>query len=237
MATRAAKTTAKKTATPAKRATAPRARKTAAKKTAPPRLSLVKAPSSQLTRRPRPFMTDVQGYATLAARLVGINTPSIRDWRDHRNQTATRPLRDGSLLHYNLDTRTLTWQAICPMGATHIYRLTSPSTAAAARVHADRCTEAHATFTHIPRLTPDEWAALGIHTGPTWARKDAIGEEQTVSIPVPLPDTTQQPEPEPRALADQLAHSGLGNADTQPISTDAIAAHIADQTPKEHPQP
>ncbi|RSN38792.1 hypothetical protein DMH12_37370, partial [Streptomyces sp. WAC 04229] len=86
-----------------------------------------------LERRPRDFMTDTQGFAVLAARLAGITTPHIQAWRDHRDGTATRPLHDGSTLHYTLATRTLRWQAICPMGAIHEYVLTSPSTAAAAR--------------------------------------------------------------------------------------------------------
>ena len=142
--------TAKKTAA-AKKTTAPRTRKAAtAKKTTPPsaptpRLSLVKPADLRagLPTRARGWMTDTQGPATLAARLVGIPTRRIRDWRDHRDQTATRALVDGSLLHYTLATRTLAWHALCPQGAIHAYTLTSPSTAAAARVHADRCKTAH----------------------------------------------------------------------------------------------
>lgn len=222
----AKKTAAKKT-TSGSRAPRKTAAKTAAKKTSPPRLSLVKDPSAQIPVRRSPFMTDVQGYATLAARLAGITTPSIRDWRDHRNQTATRPLHDGSTLHYNLTERALTWQASCPMGAVHIYTLTSPSTAAAARVHADRCTETHADFTHIPRLTPDELEALGLLQTPTWARPDIIGDDFTATkvVPVPVKD---------RALGDELTHATSATDETQPMNTRAIAAHIA-ETAKEHP--
>ncbi|MFF7795605.1 hypothetical protein [Streptomyces sp. NPDC007991] len=220
---------AKKAAAAKKTTRAPR--KTATKK---PRLSLVK-PTPALPTRPRPFMTDLQGYAVLASRIAGITTPSIRDWHDHHDGTATRALKDGSHLHYDLKTRTLTWQATCPMGAIHVYRLDSPSTAAAARVHADRCCETHATFTHIPRLTPDELTALGVHTGPTWARPDLLGDHITETIPVPLTDQRE------RALGDELTHSTTSTDETQPLSAQEIAGSIAaradTETPKEHPQP
>ncbi|HEY3479742.1 MAG TPA: hypothetical protein VGL02_12670, partial [Streptomyces sp.] len=153
--TRTAKKTAEAAPAPAKKAAAARkttataSRRPASKRTprkpAPgtPKLSLVK-PRRELPVRDLPFMTDTQGYATLAARMVGILTIRIRDWRDHRNGTCTRQLRDGSTLHYNLETRTLTWQAVCRMGAVHQYKLDSPSMACAARLHADGCREMHA---------------------------------------------------------------------------------------------
>jgi hypothetical protein len=233
--------TSNDTSAPAPVAKKPAARKTAPAKKAPARKTTTRKPAKKtaappLTRREKPFMTDIQAFATVASRLAGITTPRIRDWRDHRNGTATRPLRDGSHLHYELKTRTLTWQAICPTGATHIYVLDRPSTAAAARLHADRCTETHATLTHIPRLTRDEWTELGIHTGPAWARPDLLGEAITETIPVPLPDR------EPRALGDTLAHATSAAAETQPMSTQDIAAGLAQraadtETAKEHPQP
>lgn len=218
--------TAKKTA--AKKAAAGRApRKPAAKKTtAAPRLSLVKAEParSEDTTRRRDFVTDAQIYATHTARIAGIPIHRIRDWRDHRNNTATRPLRDGSLLHYDHNTRTLTWRATCPMGAVHVYKLTSPSTAAAARVHADRCTTPHADFGHIPKMTRDELEALGVHTGPTWARPDQLAGQITETIPV-----------SPAAVTRAKASA----ADTQPLSRTEIAAGLAaradNDTPKEHP--
>ncbi|MGW2740547.1 hypothetical protein ACWC4D_40940 [Streptomyces sp. NPDC001288] len=233
--------TAKKT-TPAQRDAAKKTAKTAPARKAPAKRTTTRKPPAKKTaaplpRRERLFMTDIQAYATLASRIAGIPTHRIRDWRDHRNGTATRPLTDGSHLHYTLETRTLTWQAICPMGATHIYTLDRPSTAASARLHADRCTETHATLTHIPRLTPDEWAALGIQTGPTWARPDLPGEDPiTDTIPVPLPDR------HPRALGDTLTHATSATAETQPLSTkdiaDVLAARTADtEQPKEHPEP
>jgi len=234
--TRTAKKTADTTAapTPAKRTTSaaaqPARKRTTRKTTAgTPKLSLVK-PRKPLPAREKPFMTDVQGYATLACRMVGITTVNIRDWRDHRDQTCTRRLRDGSTLHYNLTTRTLTWQAICPMGAIHAYTLASPSLAAAARVHADLCTQPHADLSHIKRLTPDELEALGLLQTPTWARPDLLGDDITETIQVPLPEQRD------RALGDELTHSTNAVDETQPMSTDQIAAHIAD-TAKEHPQP
>lgn len=235
--TAAKKTTARKTA----------AKTTQAKKTTEPRLSVVQPEPEKprlavvkpvdlragLPTRPRPFMTDTQGYATLAARIAGIPTHRINDWRDHHNNTATRPLHDGATLHYDHNTRTLTLHTPCPMGATHEYRLTTPSSATAARIAVDRCITPHTDLTHLKPLSREEWEALGIHTGPTWARPDLLDEAPTETIPVPLPTS----EPEPRALADQLAHSDTGTADTQPMSHQQIATYIAQHTDnsKEHP--
>ena len=162
--------TANKTAEPAP-APAPAAKKTTKRapakprtprarthKTTGPALSLVKTRPA-LPTRDKPFMTDVQGYATLAARIAGITTPRITQWTDHQDGTATRPLRDGTL-HYNHTTRTLSWQATCLMGAVHTYPIPTPAAAAAARVLAARCTQPHA---------------------------DLIGDAITETIPVPLP--------------------------------------------------
>ncbi|MFF8544764.1 hypothetical protein ACF060_31260 [Streptomyces werraensis] len=256
-----ARTTARNNTTPAKKTTARKtaakktttrkttqARTTPAKKTPPrlslvkptpeqPRLSLVKTPTLSLPTRQQDFLTDAQIYAVHAARTAGLPIHRIRDWTDQRNGTAIRRLRDGSYLHYNHTTRTLTLLARCPMGAPHQYELTTPSSATAARIAVDRCNTPHADLTHLKPLTRDEWEALGVHTGPTWARPDLLDETPTETIPVPLPTTN--PEPEPRALADQLAHSDTGTADTQLMSHQKIAAYIAEHTnnTKEHPQP
>ncbi|MFE0207065.1 hypothetical protein [Streptomyces sp. NPDC058985] len=225
MTTRTRKTTAKKT-TPSK--------KTAAKKTTAgprtrkptqPRLSLVKPTPTRPTRA-LDFIADTQIYAVHAARQAGLPTHRIRDWRDHRDGTATRPLTDGSTLHYTHTTRTLRWQATCPMGAVHEYTLTTPSTAAAARVHAARCQQPHADLAAIPPLTPDELADLGILHAPTWAQPVLLGDAITETIPVPTGTVA-------RAAASATA--------TQPLSTREIAAGIAaradNDTAKEHPQP
>ncbi|WP_330328255.1 hypothetical protein [Streptomyces pseudovenezuelae] len=229
MATRTAKTTAKKTA--AKKTTAaraPRTRKTTtAKKTTPARLSLVKPTPTDtgLPARPRDFITDAQIYATHAAKKAGIPVHRIREWTDHHDGTATRVLTDG-YLHYTHETRTLTWRASCRMGALHTYVLDSPSTAAQARVQAATCEELHADLSTVPPLTPDELEAEGLLQTPTWARPDELAGEITATIPVP---------------AEPLHRATASAADTQPMSTQAIADHIAqqlaDQQPKEHPQP
>ena len=234
--TRAQKTAAKKAA-PAKKTTAsraPRTRKTAAaKKTTTPRLSLVKTlPVPERPGRRGDFVTDAQIYATHHARQAGIPAHRIRDWRDHRNNTATRPLQDGSLLHYDHTARTLTWQAICRLGATHIYVINSPSTASAARVHIDLCTTLHADLSTIPPFTADDLAALGLLQTPTWARPDLLGEAITETIPIP-----EEP----------IAKAAASASDTHRMSLDEIAQGLADraeqhaadndQAPKEHPQP
>jgi hypothetical protein len=233
MATRAAKTTAKKTATPAKKTTAaraPRTRKTTtAKKTTPARLSLVKPtpPRPERAPRNRDFITDAQIYATHAAKAAGIPVHRIREWTDHQDGTATRILTDG-YLHYTHNTRTLTWRATCRMGALHTYVLDSPSTAAAARVQAATCEELHADLSTVPPLTADELEAEGLLQTPTWARPDDLAGEITATIPVPA-------EPVIRATASA--------ADTQPMSKQAIAEGLAARAaadaeqPKEHPQP
>ncbi|MCX4885938.1 hypothetical protein [Streptomyces sp. NBC_00847] len=231
----ARKTAVKKTTAAASR---PPRKRTPRKQTpGAPKLSLVKTPKPA-EGRDKPFMTDTQGFATLAARIVGIPTVNIRDWRDHRNGTCTRPLRDGSTLHYDLTTRTLTWQAVCRMGAVHQYELNSPSMACAARLHADGCTTLHADLSTVKPLTPDELEALGLLQTPTWARPDLIGDDFTDTKIVPLPGR------EPRALADTLTHSDTGAAETQPMSKPAIAEGLAaraaaadTETAKEHPQP
>lgn len=234
---RTSSTSAKKTAARKTTSRTPRKTTAPAKKTTTPVLSLVETEPARtaLPTRTQDFVTDPQIYAHHTARQAGLPTHLIRDWHDHRNGTATRPLTDGSHLHYNHTTRTLTWHALCPMGAIHQYPITTPSTAIAARVHNARCTTEHADLTHIPALTADELAALGIHTGPTWARPDVLGETPTASIPIPLPT----PDPAPRALADQLTHTHADTADTQPLNRDEITAGLAARTnndqPKEHP--
>lgn len=228
--------TAKKTAeAPAKKTTAKRTTAAAtrpARKRAPrkntagaPKLSLVKT-RDELPVRDKPFMSDAQGLATLAARMVGILTPRITAWTDHPDGTTTRPLQDGTL-HYTQATRTLTWQATCRMGAVHTYLLDSPATAAAARVQAATCTQPHADLSTVQPLTRDELEALGLHTGPTWARPDLLGDDISATIRIPLPTQRE------RALGDELTRSGAGVDETQPIPT----LNPDTEMPKEHPQP
>lgn len=235
--TRTAKKTAEAPAkkTAAKRTTAaatrPASKRQPRKTTA--NASLVK-PRKPLPVRERDFMTEIQGYATLAARIVGITTPHIRQWVDHQDGTTTRRLLDGTL-HYNQAARTLSWQATCRMGAVHTYPIPTPGAAVQARVLAARCTQLHADLSIVPPLTPDELEALGLLQTPTWARPDLLGDDITETIPVPLPDHRQ------RALGDALTHSGKAVDDTQPMSTQQIAAHIAEhaadlEQTKEHPQ-
>ncbi|MCF0086645.1 MULTISPECIES: hypothetical protein [unclassified Streptomyces] len=200
----------------------------------PTRLSLVKTVPARpmLPARDRDFLTAPQCHAALAAATTGIPTLRIRDWRDHRDNTTSRRLPDGSLLHYSHDAHTLTWHTTCPMGAVHAYTISSPSTAAAARVHAARCTRPHHDLTTVPPLSPDELAELGLLHTPTWAHA-LPGEPPTETKVVPLPDRAD------RALADTLTHSPHGTADTQPLPAHEIAAHITatNDTAKEHPQP
>jgi hypothetical protein len=204
-----AETTAPARKTPAKKTT----RKPAAKKTLP--------------TRPRDWMTDAQGFAVLAARIVGINTPRIQDWTDHHDGTVTRALNDGTL-HYTVATRTLRWQATCRMGAVHTYLITDPGMAMDARMRAATCTQLHADLTGIPALTDAERAELGIATSEAITLAGPIPgvPEITETIPVPMPERRE------RSLGDALTRATTATADTQPIPVLA-----ADETPKEHPQP
>lgn len=240
--TRTAKTT---DATPAKKTAAKRtsssdtpaqpARKRAPRKTTAPALSLVKPRKPLPTRDDLPFMTDVQGYATLAARIAGITTDRIRDWRDWRDGTATRRLSDGAFLRYTLATRTLIWQARCPMGVVHEYEIGSPSATSAARVRTAACTTPHHDLTTVQRLTADELAEWGILAAPTTVPANALpGEPATVSQVVPLPVKA-------RALGDELTHSDSSTADTQPLAereiADGLTARADQDQPREHPAP
>lgn len=95
------------------------------------------------TRPPTPpWMTDAQGFATLAALLADIPTPHITNWTDHGDQTASRPHHDGTL-HYSHPTRTLTWIAPCPQGANHTCPLQAPGDFRAARRHLAWCRKDH----------------------------------------------------------------------------------------------
>ena len=234
----------------------PRTRARTGKPTAKPELkrpTKKTAPRKALPVRKHPYMTDIQGHATLAARIAGITTPHIQQWIDHHDGTTTRALQDGTL-HYDMATRTLTWQATCRMGATHTYAIPNPGLAHLARILATRCTQIHHDLAHVEALTADEYAEYaawatdddqadpdtadaGIRPAPCWAAPHIPGEEPvTASIPVPLPDRRA------RALGDTLTHATTAAADTQPLSKDDItaglAARAADaETPKEHPQP
>ena len=187
------------------------------------RLSLVKT-RPDLPTRDGSYMTDIQPYAALACRLIGIHPLRITAWTDHRDGTATCPLKDGTL-HYQHDTRTLHWQATCLMGAVHTYRIDSHAAAAAARVEAATCHELHADLTTIKPLTPDELEQLGLLQTPTWARPDLLGQDITDTIPIP----------------DEPIHRATSSAaDTQPMSQQAIAEGLAARTAdtaKEHTQP
>ncbi|MGW0948479.1 hypothetical protein ACWD4O_38815 [Streptomyces sp. NPDC002623] len=192
-------------------------------------------PRKALPVRPRPFMTDVQGYAVLAARISGITTPHINAWIDHHDGTATRPLDDGTL-HYHHKTRTLTWQATCRMGATHTYLITNPGLAHMARMLAARCTQIHHDLAYVEALTADEQAEFA-----AWAARSQPATEPATR-PVP---TWARPEisGNPRALADTLTHATTSTADTEPLNLHDIAEGLAARTtadteaPKEHPQP
>jgi hypothetical protein len=220
--TPAAKTPARKT-TPAKKAPA---RKPAAKKTA--------APATQPKRKQeRGWMTDAQGFAVLAARIAGINTDRIQDWRDHGDGTVTRALDDGTLL-YKVATRTLRWQATCCMGAVHTYRIDDASMAAAARTRAATCPLLHADFSTLKGLTDEELAELGVHTGITLVKQPPSEDPDTETFTVLLPVKV-------RALGDTLTRATTATDDTQPLPVTEIAAGLtarADtEEAKEHPQP
>lgn len=134
------------------------------------------APKAKLPTRPTPtntpWMTDIQGYATCAARITGITTPHIRDWTDQGDNTASRSHHDGQLL-YEHRTRTLTWIAACPQGIQHAYTLYAPGDFEAAELHLGACTDRHTP------VGPEVRSLNAAFNPPTTVR--ALGDDLTKS--------------------------------------------------------
>ncbi|GAA3154238.1 hypothetical protein ACFQ0X_44005 [Streptomyces rectiviolaceus] len=173
-----------------------------------PHLTLTKNPAPTKAALPtRPWMTDAQGYATLAALLADITTPHLSAWTDIGNDNATRPHTDGTLT-YQHATHTLTWTATCPQGTHHNYPITAPGDLKAARTHLAWCQDRHTPTSPVRSLAD----AFGHDTDRTLADSLTRSDSGT---------TDTQP------LTAAAIRAGL-EARTQEADTDQ---------PKEHPEP
>lgn len=226
MATRARKaaanTPAKNTTT--KKATTRAPRKRTAKKTTPA-LTLVQptgkdtGTATQVDTRPRlavrrrPFVGPM-GPNEQAAIRAALDSAALRlpvPVRTWNGSTAN--LTDGTLLIHNPSPdRVFTAHIACRRGSIHGYPITSADDLKTARAVTRACERRHTDNTPADDGAELNWhKALGHGIQPT----SRLGEGlQAVKKTV---------------------------ADTQPLSTDEIAAHIAEQLaadqPKEHPQP
>lgn len=169
-------------------------------------------PKHSLTRKTRlhrkSWMTDAQGYATLAALLADIPTPHLHAWTDIGDDNAVRTHRGGTLAYHH-NTHTLTWAAPCPQGTHHTYPLAAPGDLKAAATHLAWCTDRHTPTNPVRSLAQ----AFGHDTDRTLA--DTLTKSSNGTA-----DTTELP-------AAQIA-AGLAAR---------TAAPADDHQPKEHPQP
>jgi hypothetical protein len=226
MATRARKaapsTPAKKTTT--KKATARAPRKRTAKKTTPA-LTLVQPAKDtdtatqvdtrdRLTVRRRLFVGPM-GPNEQAAIRAALASAALRlpvPVRTWNGSTAN--LTDGTILIHNPSPdRVFTAHIACRRGSIHGYPITSADDLKTARAVTHACERRHADNTPA-----DDGAELNWHK--------ALGHG--------IQPTSR--------LGDGLQTARKTVADTQPLSTDEIAAHIAQQiadqdAAKEHPQP
>jgi hypothetical protein len=222
MATRAAKTTAKKT-TPAKKTTAaraPRTRKTTtAKTTTPARLSLVKPTDDRGLRYPlkarRRLFVGPMGPTEQAAIRAALDSARIAlpvpvsSWTG-----STANLADGLILTHNPGPdRYFTAHIACPHGAIHGWPINSHADLRQARAITRACGSRHTA-----NMPGDDGTELD------WDKATTHGIQRT------------------NRLGDGIQTIRKTVTDTQPLSEAEIAAHIAQQladndTPKEHPQP
>lgn len=224
MATRARKAAASSPAkkTTAKKATARTPRKRTTKAT--PALTLVQPSkdtdtATQVDTRPRlavrrrafvgPMGPSEQAAVRAALTSAALLLPvSARAW-----DGSTANLADGTLLIHNPGPdRLFTAQIACRRGSIHGYPITSADDLKTARAVTRACERRHADSTPA-----DDGAELN------WHKALDHGIQHT------------------SRLGEALQAVKKTVADTQPMSTDAIAAHIAaqlaDDQPKEHPQP
>jgi hypothetical protein len=234
--TRAQKTAAKKTTTPA----AAPAKKTTAKRTTPakprtPRTRKTTAPALSLVTPPKPATDDGATVIDLRYPLkprrklfVGPMGPSeqaairaaldsarlrlpvpVRSWNGSQAQLA-----DGTLLIHNPGPdRTFTAHIACRRGAIHGYPITNDTELRTARALTHACERRHTANTPAPD-------------------NDDIEHDWHKALDHGIRHTSR--------LAEGIATARKATTDTQPMSLDEIGTHIAEQLadaeePKEHP--
>lgn len=232
--TPAKKTTARKAAAKATGNTTTKAATTAARTKPTP------AAVKKTTVRPE-FITHKMITAHYQARLHGLPTRNIRDWKELPTGVAAIHFPSGARLdHTPKDDAPFHANTPCPGGSIHRQPIRTSTDLANAEKTAKNCTEHAATAAAaniaVTRVTPTTEPAKNANgterqdheSGrrvPTWDRPDLPGDAITKTIPVPA-------EPVHRATASA--------ADTQPMSkqaiTDGLAARATDtETAKEHP--
>lgn len=230
----AKKTTARK-ATTRKTAAAEPGKATKKATTSAARTKSTPAPVKKATAWPE-FITHKMITAHYQARLHGLPTLAIRDWRELPDGTAALHFPSGARLdHTPAEDAPFHANTPCPHGSIHRHPVRTPADLTEAEQTAKDCTEhagsAKSANIALTPVTPASKPEPAEAKKPTTPPLDAIGEAPTQSIRVPIPLLKQTH----RTLGDQLTKSGNGVADTQPMSTAQIAAHIA-ETAKEHPQ-
>lgn len=238
MTTRTRKATTSTAPAPANKATAKKTSRTPGKTTAPktpqPRLSQVKTdttpPAKKTTTKaaatraaakkaaPWPeFITHKMITAHYQAQLHGLPTRNIRDWRETNGIAAITFPTGARIDHTPTDDAPFHAHTPCKNGGIHYDPVRTTTDLHNAAARAQACTDRHGAP-----------AALALGTGLKRAKT-------TTADTQPIPVITKPEKP-----------SGDDVADTQPMSADAIAAHIAEQlteraadteTPKEHPEP
>jgi hypothetical protein len=223
------KTTAPAKKTTAKKTTTRAPRKPAAKQTAA-RLSLVKPdtdtratvvdlrhplPARRRPAGPYTLAQLTEARAALASAMAQLPVPHIL-WLTQIDGRAAARLTDGThLIHTHHRDPEFTAYLRCPTGGIHTELVTNERDLKAARAITRTCTRRHDNTD--PAAGTYDWhkaATLGVQT----------------IVPTRL-----------SPLNAGLQAVKKTTADTQPMSTSEIAAHIAEQfaadTPKEHPEP
>jgi hypothetical protein len=234
---------------PAKRAAAEKApaKKTPARKTAAtePGKATKKATTSAARTKTTPaaakkasawpeFITHKMITAHHQARLRGLPTRNIRDWRDLPDGTAAIHFPSGARLdHTPTEDAPFHANTPCPAGSIHRHPVRTPADLADAEKAAKDCTEHTATAAAVNiavtrvNPTPEPTEAASCRRIPTWALQ--LPGDGPITKTIPIPE-----EPVVRATASA--------AQTQPMPlndiADGLAARTADsEQPKEHPEP
>jgi hypothetical protein len=189
--------------------------------TTPPKTTAKKAATRAAVKKTSPwpeFITHKMITAHYQAQLHGLPTRNIRDWRELPAGIAAIHFPSGARLDHT-PTADAPFHANtpCPQGVIHRHPVRTIADLKDAENIAKACTDWHGAP-----------AALALGTGLKRAKTTAADTQ-----PIPVITKPEQP-------------AGSDVADTQPMSADAISAHIADQlttraadveTAKEHPQP
>jgi hypothetical protein len=188
--------------------------------TTPPKTTAKKAATRAAAKKTAPwpeFITHKMITAHYQAQLHGLPTHNIRDWRETNGIAAITFPTGARIDHTPTADAPFHAHTPCKNGGIHYDPVRTSTDLNDAATRAQACTDRHGAP-----------AALALGTGLKRAKTTAADTQ-----PIPVITKPEQP-------------AGSDVADTQPMSADAISAHIADQlttraadveTAKEHPQP